>query len=73
MKLIFYSVDNSCEYERHSFDNDGYDDVLEKIKKLGDDEYRIYDLSNQMELFEFMEDYNDEYLDGGWWCIAFNE
>lgn len=79
MLLAFYKVSNSLNYERHTFDYicDKPDKVLEMLRELQEDEYRIYDLSttrtNVMHytLRDFEEDYNDEIIDGkGWWCIV---
>ena len=70
--LVFYSVNNSLDYDRHSFD---YDDALctmSKLLKLNLEECRTYCLTKEchwcMNLKELEVDYNDEVLDGGWWC-----
>lgn len=77
MILAFYKVDNSCNYERHTFDNlyDKPQTILEMLSKLKDDEYRAYDTTTatrtrNVDLEDFVEDYNDEELDGGWWCVV---
>ena len=83
MKLAFYRVDNSCGFHRHSFD-DIYDkpqEILETLSQLEDDELRIYDTSvygygkvqPAPNLADFEDDYNDEILDGGWWCVVIRE
>lgn len=81
MVLAFYSVDGN--YGRDSFD--GYntnakEDCIEIIKKLNEGTYvRYYDMGTDsqstMASFnrnEFVNDYNDEMLDGGYWCICLN-
>ena len=69
--LIFYKVDNSKGYGRHTFDNiyDNERKIVEMLNELNDDEFKIYNLSTDMGFF--VEDYNDEELDGGWWSFAF--
>ena len=76
MSIAFYTVDNHLNYGRHEFDAiwDNPDEICEKIAKLNDDELRVYDLSTAYQspgpnVCDFMEDYNDELLDGGWWCV----
>jgi hypothetical protein len=81
MKLAFYKVDNSLEYGRHEFDtiSDKPEEILEKLRKLPDEEWHLYDISSDsfksrtLNLCEFVEDYNDEELDGGWWCVMIPE
>lgn len=81
MVLAFYSVDGN--YGRDSFD--GYntnakEDCIEIVKKLREGSYvRYYDMGTDsqstMASFnrnEFVNDYNDEMLDGGYWCISLN-
>lgn len=81
MVLAFYSVDGN--YGRDSFD--GYntnakEDCIEIVKKLNEGSYvRYYDMNTDsqstMASFnrnEFVNDYNDEMLDGGYWCICLN-
>ena len=81
MVLAFYSVDGN--YGRYSFD--GYntnakEDCIEIVKKLSEGSYvRYYDMGTDsqstMASFnrnEFVNDYNDEMLDGGYWCICLN-
>lgn len=81
MVLAFYSVDGN--YGRDSFD--GYntnakEDCIEIVKKLNEGTYvRYYDMGTDsqstMASFnrnEFVNDYNDEMLDGGYWCICLN-
>lgn len=81
MVLAFYSVDGN--YGRDSFD--GYntnakEDCIEIVKKLSEGTYvRLYDMGTDsrntratMSRAEFIEDYNDEMMDGGYWCISLN-
>lgn len=75
MLLAFYRVGNSQKYDRHTFDNyyDKPDVIKEMLAKLNDDEFRIYDMNAPSpNLPDFVEDYNDEELDGGWWVVALN-
>lgn len=65
MILAFYRVDNSLEYGRHSFDTVAPDKILEKIKQLPEEEREIYSSPE-----DFAVAYNDELLDGGWWCVT---
>ena len=76
--LAFYKVDNSLDYERHSFDGlcDEPDKVRNMLLELPDEECRIYDLNVNkhrtgmfLDLSDLIEDYNDEELDGGWWSV----
>lgn len=73
MILAFYKVNNSQDYDRHTFDMwcDRPQVIKEMLSKLSDDELRIYDLDNEFDYDYLQEDYNDEILDGGWWCVAF--
>ena len=80
MKLAFYAVTNSMNYERDSFNLDTPDVILEKLSKLPENEVRIYDLScygydkkPAPNLADFEEDYNNEDFDGGWWTIVINK
>ena len=74
MILAFYAVSNSMDYERHSFDYDNSDlETYKKLLSLNEDDVRMYSedtsVQQHLDLNEFVYDYNDEYLDGGWWCI----
>ena len=75
MLLAFYSVGNSQDYERHTFDElyDEPEKIKEMLNKLGEDELRVYDIENKYDIDLFQEDYNDEDLDGGWWCVPIFE
>ena len=69
MKLAFYKVSNSQGYMRHTFDVMDKDEILKNLNKLPMDEVKIYNLENKRDVLYFVEDYNDELLDGGWWCV----
>lgn len=72
MILAFYKVSNSQEYGRNEFDliYDNRKAIIEKLGKLRDDELRCYDITTPTTAMEFVEDYNDEIVDGiGWWCV----
>lgn len=81
MTIAFYKVDNSLNYERHEFDQfcDRPQEVLDMLQRLPEDEVRFYDAgkyswqSKEPTLADFENDYNDEELDGGWWCIIIND
>ena len=78
MILAFYKVSNSQNYERHTFDYyyDNGKKIEEMLSLLKDDEVKYYDLtksewsSRTPCMTDFVEDYNDEELDGGWWCVV---
>lgn len=75
MILAFYKVDNSKKYERHTFDMwcDRPDVIKEMLSELRDDELHCYDMDNNIDRNIFQDDYNDEDLDGGWWCVVIND
>lgn len=81
MTIVFYKVKNSVGYGRHSFDDcESANEVREKLSKLPEDEVRFYDTEHYgygaepaPNLADFEQDYNDEELDGGWWCVVLNE
>ena len=70
MELAFYRVGNSKEYDRYTFDGMCMGAIKEKLSLLSDDELRIYNMDNEYDVSNFMCDYNDELLDGGWWCVV---
>ncbi len=78
MILAFYAVSNSQDYERHTFDNDEPQQIWEKLNRLKDEEWKFYEIdkhgfdTRMPSASDFVEDYNDEELDGGWWCVLFN-
>lgn len=80
MLLAFYKVDNSLGYERNTFNMNTPETILEKLSELPEDEVHIYDPNHYgygdvpaPNLADFEQDYNDEVLDGGWWCIVINK
>lgn len=75
MKLAFYKVDNKKYYDRHTFDYlyDKPEVIKKMLSELSDEELRMYDMDNRHDVDFFQEDYNDEILDGGWWCVVIND
>ena len=75
MTLAFYKVGNSKDYERHTFDMwyDRPQVIKEMLSELKDDEFHCYNMDNDVDRSIFQDDYNDEELDGGWWCIVIND
>lgn len=75
MKLAFYKAINSKNYKRHTFDKwcDRPQVIKEMLSELNDDELSIYDIDSGYDMSYFQEDYNDEVLDGGWWCVFIND
>ena len=81
MTIAFYKVNNSLNYERHEFDQfcDQPQEVLDMLQRLPEDEVKFYNAdqyswqSKEPTLADFENDYNDEELDGGWWCIVIQE
>ena len=79
MTIAFYKVDNSLNYERHTFDTLRPETIIEKLQLLPDDEVKFYDSKEYSwgtrtpSLADFEEDFNDEELDCGWWCIIIND
>lgn len=81
MTIAFYKVSNSLNFDRHEFDclSDNPQQILELLHKLPEDEVRFYDAdqyswqAKSPTLADFETDYNDEELDGGWWCIIIND
>jgi hypothetical protein len=47
--------------------------IKEMLSELSDEELRMYDMDNKYDIVAFEDDYNDEILDGGWWCVAIND
>ncbi len=78
MIIAFYKVNNSLNYERHEFDTDRPETIIEKLQRLPEDEVKLYDGDNyswqgkEPTLADFEYDYNNEELDGDWWCIIIN-
>lgn len=81
MTIAFYKVDNSLNYERHEFDQfcDQPQEVLDMLQRLPENEVKFYNAdkfnwqSKEPSLADFEQDYNDEELDGGWWCVVIQE
>jgi len=81
MTIAFYKVGNSLNYDRHEFDNlcDQPQEVLDMLQRLPDEEVKFYNADKyswqlkEPTLADFETDYNDEELDGGWWCIVIQE
>ena len=75
MTLAFYKVGNSKKYERHTFDMwcDRPYVIKEMLSELRDDELHCYDMDDNIDRNIFQDDYNDEELDGGWWCVVIND
>ena len=75
MTLAFYKVDNSKNYERHTFDNlyDKPQEIKNMLCGLSDDEFRAYDMDNKYDAIALEDDYNNEVLDGGWWCVVIKD
>ena len=69
--LVFYKVGNSQNYGRHTFDDiyDNAEEIGRLLGKLNDDELKCYNLSCDLPFF--VEVYNDEELDGGWWSFVY--
>ncbi len=76
MYAFFYPVDNNMGYGRHTFDT--YTDsktIADMLSKV--DGLKVYNLestnrSKEIGLYDLVEDYNDEELDGGYWMIVLN-
>ena len=79
--IAFYRVDNSLNYHRCTFDAvyDKPDEILRQLRLLPEEESRYYDMGkatgNDMviDAADFVNDYNDELLDGGWWSVLIME
>lgn len=74
MLLAFYSVGNERGYTRDSFAKSTPTEIVDALSKLPDEQWYCYDLSlkpsgSYPALNAFVEDYNDEKLDLGWWCV----
>lgn len=78
MIIAFYKVDNSLNYGRYEFDCNRPETIIEKLQRLPESEVKFYNAdqyswqSREPSLVDFETDYNDEELDGGWWCIVLN-
>ena len=73
---VFYPVNNNKEYDRHTFDAYTDDKIIaEMLREV--DGIKVYNLecNNRGEdvcLYDLVEDYNNEELDGGYWMIVLN-
>lgn len=73
---VFYPVNNNKGYDRHTFDNYTDDKIIaEMLREV--DNLKVYNLdctnrSKEVCLYDLVEDYNDEELDGGYWMIVLN-
>lgn len=71
--LVFYPVTNELGFERHTFDLMTDEEAWKELQKL--EGARVYDMTRSdrngqmLDMGDFVEDYNDEELDGGWWSI----
>lgn len=77
MTIAFYKVFNSKDFDRNTFNLvcDNRVEILRLLNQLKDDEWRTYDMNHynskgSPNALDFEQDYNDEILDGGWWCIV---
>ena len=76
MIIAFYKVNNSNGFCPDSFKSLSENEIVEKIMQLPDDEFRLYDTMHygygaipSPNMADFENDYNDEEIDGGWWCV----
>lgn len=69
-------MNNSLGYERHTFDNI-YDDprkIEEMLQPLLEkDEAAIVNLEDMESVDFFVNDYNDQEFDGGWWAVTIRD
>ena len=71
--LVFYPVGNELNYGRHAFDLMTDEEAWKELQKL--EGAGVYDMTRSdrrgrmLDMCDFIEDYNDEELDGGWWSI----
>lgn len=77
MLLIFFLVNNSKDYTITNFSNLNAKESIDLLEMLEPEEWRAYDINaykpNYLTLNDFVQDYNDEVLDGGWWCITVDD
>lgn len=76
MKLAFYQVNNSLGYERNTFDAlyDNPRKIEEMLQPLLDkDEAAIVNLADTESVDFFVDEYNDEVYDGGWWTVLIRD
>ena len=71
--LAFYPVTNSATADRNHFDSMNPEEAYSVLKSMP--EARLYDLTRNdrtgqmLDMQDFVEDYNDEIFDGGWWSV----
>ncbi len=75
MKLVFYKVNNSKNYDRHSFDAiyDQPEVIKEMLSELSDEELSIYNMDDKYDADCFADSFNNEELSSGWWCIILRD
>lgn len=70
--IVFYPVDNKMGYDRHSFDCMSAIEAFSKLYKLDERQWYVAHTTSfscrYPNLAEFTDNYNNEELDGGWWC-----
>ena len=71
--LVFYPVSNAKGYDRHYFECVSAEEACKLLSEL--EGTKFYDMQGFdrhgriPDMEDFVEDYNDEELDGGWWTI----
>ena len=75
MKIGFYKVDNSLDFDRHSFDDMSAEQIELHLQPLLNDnnEAAIVNLDDKESVEFFTDEYNDELYDGGWWCVLIKD
>ena len=77
MFLFFYPVDNSKEYDRHTFDGMKPEEAAKLLLDLKDSGECVpyYDMNDKhpngrfLNMEDFVDNHNDEDLDGGFWSV----
>lgn len=73
MKIAFYKVNNSKDYNRHTFESLKPTEIKELLAELSDEELSIYDMDSSYDRACLQYDYNDECYDGGWWMVILED
>lgn len=73
MKIAFYKVINSKNYDRHTFECLKPAEIKELLAELSDEELSIYDMDSSYDRACMESDYNDECYDGGWWMVILKD
>lgn len=75
MTLAFYSIDNEKRFDNHSFDawSDRPQTIKEMLSALSDEDLRMYDMDNVFDVRNFQEDFNDDIITLGWFCVVIND